>query len=124
MNLRTYVTWCELHGGVPSSAQEFRERLTRYSRSSVVYICAVINNLLRTWDLNALDPKSQRLFIDAAFPADVARPLVEMVAHPNNERAVFFRTQLMYVAKQACIAPRILLTHSVSLFGVDSESYS
>jgi len=62
-----------------------------------------VNFLLKTWDVSGIDPETQALLLNFAFPPELAKPLISMVRDAKDPRAVFVRTQLMYVAKQAVL---------------------
>jgi hypothetical protein len=101
MRVKTYVTWKELNGGVPSTLAELRNYLSRYGRDSVLYVCSALNCLLRFWDDPGIDEKVHTQFLGACFPAHIANQLSALCA--GGGRAVFTRPQLLFVMKEACL---------------------
>lgn len=98
-DMATYVTYEELYGS-RCSIESFRELLKKYQRSSVLYLCALINCLTRKWH-GAVDKRAHDELASVAFkPA-----LLEYLAnHPTSSRRILFhRLQTLFVAKEASL---------------------
>lgn len=101
--LGSWVSWAEVNNGKSSTLAEFRNRLSRYSRSKVLYLCAVLNSLLGTWDAQERNIEVHAELLRYAFPPEYAERLIEASRHPASRRIVFHRQQLLMVAKEAIL---------------------
>jgi hypothetical protein len=101
--LGSYVSWAEANNGKPSTLEQFREYLARYSRSKVVYLCSVLNSFLNPWEGPKLSLDSHAEFLRYAFPPPFSERLVKASMNPPNRRFVFHRQQLLLVAKEAIL---------------------
>src|ERR1043165_5587751 len=96
----TYVTYEELNNGEPCSIDSFRRVLSRYQRSKVLYLCALINCLTRKWH-GAVDKKAHDELASVAFKPAI---LEHAASDPNSPRRIIFhRLQVLFVAKEAAI---------------------
>jgi hypothetical protein len=102
--LATYFAWADFNGGRPSTLEEFRNYLSRYSRSEVVYLCCVLNHLLNSWEGPKLRFDTHAELLAIAFPPELASRLVEGSKDHQNRRLVFHRVQLLFVAKEALLS--------------------
>jgi hypothetical protein len=101
--LGSYVSWAEANNGKPSTLAQFREYLSRYSRSKVVYLCSVLNSFLNPWEGPKLSLDSHAELLGHAFPPPFAERLIKASMNPANRRIVFHRQQLLLVAKEAIL---------------------
>jgi len=96
----TYVTYEELNNGGPCSIESFREFLSKYQRSKVLFVCALFNCLTRKW-YGAIDKKAHDELASVAFKPTL---LEYMNSDPDRPRRIIFhRLQVLFVAKEAAI---------------------
>ena len=96
----TYVTYEELNDGEACSLEPFRRLLSKYQRSKVLYLCALINCLTRKWH-GAVDIKAHDELASVAFKPTL---LEYITVHPDSPpRIIFHRLQALFVAKEGAI---------------------
>ena len=96
----TYLPYSEFNDGRKCTRDEFRSTLSRFSRNRVLYICSVINAILKSWE-GHLDREAHDEVVQSAFPPEMANPLIALGRSEARPRAVFHRQQILFVAKEA-----------------------
>jgi hypothetical protein len=91
--LLTYIIARELTGRV-TTEEEFRNRLRRFSRNSVVRLSSVLNLVLSNW-AGDYDFDAHEKLARSFFPPPIATRII------NSKRLAFHRHQLLFVAQQA-----------------------
>ena len=99
----TYIPYAEINNDVPSTIGEFRAELSKFVCESVVYVCSVINIILRTWGGGRLDVDAHEELVRNSFPPDIAENLIKMSKLEMGTRRIFHRQQLLFVAKEAIL---------------------
>lgn len=95
----TYLTYGELFGS-SCTLESFRQFLTKYDRSQVLHLCALINCLIRTWH-GAHDKQAHDELAAVAFRPEL---LDYITNHARNPKPVIFhRLQTLFVAKEAVL---------------------
>lgn len=98
----TCVGFNEFSGDVVSR-QEFREWLSRFSRSSVLSAAGIIGGLLETWENKPNWESHNQLVRDAFLPQD-ADKLLRLCGDYDRPRLVFHRAQILVVAKEGLLS--------------------
>jgi hypothetical protein len=89
----TYLIFKEVMGG-RATYEEFVRRLKRFSRSSLLRVCSVLNMVLTQW-ADGYDEAAHARLVHSFFPLSLA---VQMLA---TKRPVFHRHQLLFIAQEA-----------------------
>jgi len=99
--LATYLS----HGtltGTPSTVQEFKDELRKFSRDPIVYLSSAINILLHGWPKGVPDEATHALVLKTVFGVGVAEKLVEQ-AKLRGAHFILHREQLLLIAKEAIL---------------------
>ena len=98
----TYFTHGLWHGR-DSTIEEFRELLSQFSRDPVVYLCGIINAILRCWEGGAPSLGPHASLLRSFFQPEDAEKLILGSQDRNEPHFVFHRQQLLFVAKEAIL---------------------
>jgi len=101
MILSTYATFEQMHGR-KSSEQELIEKLSPFSRESVVSLCSYISMLLKLWERNIFDLNRYDHLISCAFE-DIRGSWYKISARFPEPEFVFHRRQLLFITKLAIL---------------------
>jgi hypothetical protein len=96
----TYFTFSEFNGGVRATPEQFRSELSRFNGPAVVYLCGVMNSVIRDWQGHERREAHEEL-VRNTFVPQVAERINAIVRDPRNPRGVFHRQQLLFVSKEA-----------------------
>jgi hypothetical protein len=95
----TYVTYEELFG-TSCTIESFRQVLSKYQRSKVLYLCGLINCITRKWH-GAFDKRAHDELVSVAFKPAL---LDHLCAHPGTQkRVVLHRLQTLFIAKEVAL---------------------
>lgn len=89
----TYLLAKELTGRA-TTQEEFVKRLGRFSRSSVIRLCSIINMLLSKW-AGDYDFEAHAKLVRSFFPPRIAAAMI------GSGRLAFHRHQLLFVAQES-----------------------
>jgi hypothetical protein len=63
----TYFTFSEFNGGVRATPEQFRSEVSPFNGPAVVYLCGVMNSVMRDWQGHArIEAHEERFHGDAA----------------------------------------------------------
>jgi hypothetical protein len=88
--------------GSPSTVDEFRQELKRYSRDQMVYLCSAINVLLRDWFGGTSDFTIHDALLTTVLGATKAQEFIN-ARKRYEHHYVFHREQLLFIAKEAIL---------------------
>jgi hypothetical protein len=94
-----YIPYSDLHDNTPSTLENFRARLSTFSRIRILHICSTINAALR----EDKDPRSAAAhdnIVRHVFSPETAERLLR---RNENVRFVFHRQQLLFMMKEALL---------------------
>ena len=94
-----YFTYAELHDDVPSSLEDFRARLSEFSRIKLLHICSVINAALREDEA----PRSRKAHDRLVREVFSQKTAAQLLKPGENVRFVFHRQQLLFVMKESLL---------------------
>jgi len=92
MRIETFITYRNLRGTV-ATTEEFRERLGRYDRRQMLWLCAAISFSL-DFVVQAYTEQSHRAWVNRLFPVPLAAWILE------NKANVFHRQQLLFLMQE------------------------
>jgi hypothetical protein len=92
MRIETFITYRNLRGTV-ATTEEFRERLGRYDRRQMLWLCAAISFSL-DFVVQAYTEQSHRAWVNRLFPVPLAAWILE------NKANVFHRHQLLFLMQE------------------------
>jgi hypothetical protein len=94
-----YISYAELHNNLPSTLDDFRARLSQFSRIKVLHICSAINAILKE-DEGPHSRKAHDTLVREVF----ARNTAERLLKPDeNVKFVFHRQQQLFMMKEALL---------------------
>ena len=102
MKAGVYLTYSEFNHGNRVPIEEFRKGLSKYRRGSVLYMCSVINCIIRPW-LSGNDETADKELISNSFPPELSDHLLNLLAVSSEARILFHRQQALFVAKEALL---------------------
>ncbi|MGD0012399.1 MAG: hypothetical protein ABSE93_28145 [Terriglobia bacterium] len=97
----TYYSW-GLLTGTPSTLDDFRSELKRFSRDQMVYLCSTINVFLRSWWRGAPEQTSHEVLLKIIFDEATAERFLRR-SKEEQTHFVFHREQLLFIAKEAIL---------------------
>lgn len=92
MRIETFITYRNLRGTI-ATTEEFRERLGRYDRRQMLWLCAAISFSL-DFVVQAYTEQSHRAWVNRLFPIPLAAWILE------NKANVFHRHQLLFLMQE------------------------
>lgn len=96
----TYFTFAEFNQGVEATLDQFRAELSKFNGILVLYVCGVMNSLIRDWQGHTrVDAVEQ--FVRNAFTRQGADLILAGMNNPQRPRGIFHRQQLLFVSKEA-----------------------
>lgn len=99
--LGTYVSYKEV-AGTPCTDSLLKSFLSKYKRSEVLYLCALLNAVLESWSGNIRAEVHEQL-LELAFLPEHARRLKIIISSTSHPQLVFHRAQILFIAKQALL---------------------
>jgi hypothetical protein len=99
MEFAVYATFEQMHGR-KSTLAELVQRLKPFSRTSVLYTCAVTGMTLRIWDGTNWERSNYDLFLATAFD-ELRGDWYRLSARTDKPELVVHRRQLLLIAKLA-----------------------
>lgn len=99
MILATYATYEDMHGR-KSTVEELIRLLQRFSRESVLYLCAVSGVILKLWERGGWERANYDVLIDDAFEF-IRGDWYKFAARLDEPELVFHRRQLLLLMKLA-----------------------
>jgi hypothetical protein len=101
-NFATYFSFSEFNHGVRVTLDQFRAELSKFNRLLVVYVCGVMNTIIRDWQGHTRLEAVEEL-VRNSFRPDVAERIVAEINNPQRPRGLYHRQQLLFVAKEALL---------------------
>jgi hypothetical protein len=98
----TYFTFAEFNHGVQATVDEFRTELSKFNGLLVVYVCGVMNSLIRDWQGHTRFDAVEQMVRNSFTPHAAAQIIAEL-NNPREPRGVYHRQQLLFVAKEALL---------------------
>src|SRR5437763_15532325 len=92
----TYFTFADFNGGVRATVSQFQSRLSSFNGPSVVYVCSVMNTVLRDWQGN-LRPEANKEFAKSSFEPETAKRIIAGFKDTHHPRGLYHRQQLLFV---------------------------
>jgi hypothetical protein len=99
----TYFTFSEFNGGVRATPEQFRSELATFKCGPVIYLCGVMNSMLRDWQGHT-DTEAHDVFVRNSFPPELANRILSECHNPQRPRGLYHRQQLLFVCKEAVLA--------------------
>lgn len=96
MIFASYATYEQMHGR-KSTVDELTHMLQRFSRESVLYVCAVTGIILKLWERGGWDRANYDMLIDGAF--EFIRGDWYKLAERMDDELVYHRRQLLFLMK-------------------------
>ena len=97
--LATYISFREFTGE-SCSLDELKTFLSKFLRTEVLFVCALLNTILETWSGKIRRDVHDDL-ISMAFLPDDANRLKAIISTSTEPVFVFHRLQILFIAKQA-----------------------
>lgn len=99
--LGTYISYKDVTG-TPCTDALLESLLSKYKRSEVLYLCALLNAVLESWSGNIRAEVHEQL-LELAFLPEHAHRLKIIISSTSHPQLVFHRAQILYIAKQALL---------------------
>jgi hypothetical protein len=97
-----YFTYADFNGGIRATPEQFQSRLSEFNGPAVVYICSVMNTVLRDWQGHTRTDANEE-FVRNSFKPQIANRIIAEFNNPELRRGLYHRQQLLFVSKAALL---------------------